>query len=554
MLPRRNGHVDARGVDPSELHPMTARYIPRNVPPPRQAPVPKPQPRKSSISILDAMDDPHLFGQHFRNAKDWKAWKAFLASLFGLPTTPDQLATFQQCTGRTTPPPNGSNEAHLVIGRRGGKSFILATIAVYLAAFRDWRPYLAVGERATVAVVCPDRKQSRVIMRYIRGLLTASPMLRELITGETQERIDLKQRVTIEVMTASFKSSRGYGLACVLLDESAFLPTDEFSAEPDKEIINALKPGMATFPGSMLLCASSPYARKGALWEAYQRHYGKDDSSVLVWQAPTRVMHPRIPQRIIDEAMEADPASARAEYGAQFRTDVESFVLREAVEACISPRIIERLPNPENSYYGFVDSSGGSIDDMTLAIAHYDYEKGSVIIACLRWYKPPFSPEIVVKEFARVLKSYFLSTVTGDRYAGEWPREQFSKFGITYEPSTKSKSELYTDLLPLINSARVQLLDQPKMISQLLSLERKTRSGGRDTIDHPSGGGHHDDEINAVAGAAVLATSKMVDISMGWVSGPDNRDAEDKARAWRVQQLQQHIAYCSGPRSHGYGW
>ena len=70
------------------------------------------------------------------------------------------------------------------------------------------------------------------------------------------------------------------------------------------------------------------------------------------------------------------------------------------------------------------------------------------------------------------------------RYAGAWPREQFSKFGIKYEPSSKTKSELYTDLLPLVNSARIQLLDQPRMISQLLSLERRTGRCGSRRLRH----------------------------------------------------------------------
>jgi hypothetical protein len=53
----------------------------------------------------------------------------------------------------------------------------------------------------------------------------------------------------------------------------------------------AIKPGMATIPGAMLLCASSPHARCGALWEAYRKHYGQDDAPVLVWQAATRDMN-----------------------------------------------------------------------------------------------------------------------------------------------------------------------------------------------------------------------------------------------------------------------
>jgi len=100
---------------------------------------------------------------------------------------------------------------------------------------------------------------------------------------------------------------------------------------------------------------------------------------------------------------------------------------------------------------------------------------------CVREVKPPFSPESLVAEYAALLKTY-------RRYAGESPREQFRKHGIDYLPSDKSKSELYGALLPLLNSRRVDLLDNKRLTSQLLGLERRTARGGRDSIDHaPSG-------------------------------------------------------------------
>jgi hypothetical protein len=73
----------------------------------------------------------------------------------------------------------------------------------------------------------------------------------------------------------------------------------------------------------------------------------------------------------------------------------------------------------------------------------------------------------VVAEFAALLNSFNVTKVVGDRYAGEWPREQFRKHGVAYEPSERPKSALYQDMLPLINSGKVELLDHPRLISQL---------------------------------------------------------------------------------------
>jgi hypothetical protein len=455
------------------------------------------------VTVIDAIHDEELFARWFRDRATWQAWLAFIAALFGVPMTPDQLATFQACTGRTEAPTEAFTEAWLICGRRAGKSFVLALIAVFLACFKSYSEFLGPGERATVMVIATDRRQARVIFRYIRGMISGTPLLADLIERETADTLDLTNGVTIEVGTASYRSTRGYTLAAVLCDEIAFWPTDD-SAEPDYAILDALRPGMSTIPSAMLLCASSPYARRGALWDAYRRYFGKDDSALLVWKAATRTMNPTVPQALIDRAMERDQASAAAEYGAEFRSDIEGFVSREAVEAVISPGVYERAPLSNTRYIAFVDPSGGSADSMTLAIGH---KEGQVaLLDAIRERKPPFSPEAVVKDFADLLKRYRVSKVEGDRYAGEWPREVFKKHGITYDASARPKSDLYRDLLPRLNSGEVDLLDEQRLVAQLCGLERRTSRGGRDSIDHAPGS--HDDVANAVAGCLVGVLGK----------------------------------------------
>ena len=121
-------------------------------------------------------------------------------------------------------------------------------------------------------------------------------------------------------------------------------------------------------------------------------------------------------------------------------------------------------------------------------------------------FKPPFSPEQVVADCADLLKAYRITKVIGDRYAGEWPREQFRNHYITYEASAKPKSDLYRDMLPLINSGELELLDVPAIVTQICNLERRVSRGGRDSIDHPPGS--HDDVANAVAGVMTSAKSR----------------------------------------------
>lgn len=455
------------------------------------------------MNILADLDNPELFAPHFRGgAESWAAWRAFLAALFGLPMDDAMLALYRRHTGRDAPPTAPFIEAALICGRRGGKSRILALIAVYLACFRDYAPFLAPGEVATIPIVAADRRQARTIFRYVMGLIDHVPALAELKSDETAESVTINGNVVLEIHTATYRGVRGYTLAAMLVDEVAFLRSDDTSANPDEEILAAVRPGLSSIPGSMLLIASSPYAKRGALYKAYRQHHGKDGARVLVWVGPTVDMNPTIDPAVIAQAYEDDPARASAEYGAEFRNDIAAFVAREVVDAATVPDRFELPPISSLKYHAFVDPSGGSADSMTLAVAHREKD-GTAILDAVREVKPPFSPETVVQGFVALLKSYGVKKVRGDRYAGEWAREPFRKLGVEYELSEKPKSDLYRDLLPQLNSGRVELLDLPRLGKQLCDLERRTARGGRDSIDHPPGG--HDDLANAAVGVLLMA-------------------------------------------------
>jgi hypothetical protein len=456
---------------------------------------------KKSLTILDAMDDPKLFGPWFRG-KSWGAWRAFLAALFALELSPESADVFVRHTGRQTAPTVPFREAWLCCGRRAGKSLIAAFIAVYLAFFRDYTPHLAPGEVATVMIVAADRKQARVILRYVRGFVREIPMLSKMLSRELKESVEFTNRVVIEVHTASYRTIRGYSCAACINDEIAFWVGDEESAEPAGEIIAAERPALATLPGALLLSLSSPHARRGPLWESFKTYHGQDNASVLFWKASSQAMNSKLDASIVAEAYERDPIAAAAEYGAEFRSDCDSYVSREVVEACLYKGTTE-IPRVEGTrYFGFVDPSGGSVDSMTLGIAHRT-AGARTVLDLLREVRPPFSPEKVTRDFAAILKSYEISEVTGDRYGGEWPRERFRADGITYKPSERNRSEIYVELLPLLNSRRAILLDNGRLVAQLTGLERHASRSGSETVDHAPGG--HDDLANSAAGALVLA-------------------------------------------------
>jgi hypothetical protein len=365
--------------------------------------------------------------------------------------------------------------------------------------------------------------------------MEAARLLRRLATG-IQWTLRLTNHIDVEVRSSDFRRLRGPTYIAVIADESAFW-LSENAANPDLEILNAVRPGLATTSGPLFMI-SSPYARRGELWRTFNKHHGpQGDPLILVARGTSRTFNPTLKQTVVDRALERDPASASAEYLAEFRTDIESFVSVEAVGACVIRGLHERPPIPTQAYSAFADPSGGSSDSFALCIGHFDYSRQIVAVDALREARPPFNPSVVVEEFSRLLKSYGVSRLIGDRYAGQWPVEQFDRHGVRYEQSAKPKSDLFIDLLPLINSHQVHLLDHQKTINQLCGLERKTARSGRDSIDHPPGG--HDDLANAVAGLAVsLIDQPSINYAAWNGSAPDDPDG---LAAWQRLRTQLYL-------------
>jgi hypothetical protein len=174
---------------------------------------------------------------------------------------------------------------------------------------------------------------------------------------------------------------------------------------------------------------------------------------------------------------------------------------------------------------------------MTLCICHA--ADNGVIVDLLAERKPPFSPEIVTSEFATLCKSYTCYSVTGDRYGGEWPREQFRKYGVNYELAEQTKSQLYQALVPLLNSKRIDLLDHAKTVNQLVALERHVGRSGRDLIDHPPG--QHDDLCNSLADACALVHrfGGYDDQYLGFQPEADDQLVED---TWHAERRERYHA------------
>ena len=175
-----------------------------------------------------------------------------------------------------------------------------------------------------------------------------------------------------------------------------------------------------------------------------------------------------------------------------------------------------RAPRHGITCTGFTDPSGGRGDAFTAAIGHR--EGNILVIDALFEKRSPFDSDVAIDEVARLLRSYNVSAVRGDDYAADLTVAAFRRRGIAYRnlklndaegrQGKLSRSEIYLASVALFTAGRVRLPDNPRLVHQLISLERRAaRSSGHDTVDHPAGG--HDDLANAACGCLVALAGQV---------------------------------------------
>jgi hypothetical protein len=476
------------------------------------------------MNIIDAIENEKIFKPLFRDPATWRPWMVFLRALFGLPIEdPADLELFRASTGLAESPKERIRECTAICGRRSGKSFISALVTVFLACFKDWTPWLSRGERGMIFIIAVDRTQARIIKEYVSAILDSTPILRKLVREDLKEEIVLKNRIVIEIKTNSYRSIRGFTCLAAVLEETAFWRSD-LTANPDREVINALRPALGTIPESLLISISTPYSRRGILYDTYKRSFGQAGRT-LVWKAPSLVMNPTLDAELVKDALREDPAAAAAEWECEWRADIESFLPFEALQACVVTDRTEIPPLHGVRYTAFIDPSFGGQDSFTLAIAHGELGGQVRILDLIREFKPGFRPEQAVVELSAVVKAYRCFEVISDRFSRDWVKTEFEKYGVRVKFSPKSVSELYLDFLPLVTSRAVELLDNRRLIGQLGNLERRVRSGGRDLVTHFPG--QHDDIGNAAAGVLCFAGKRFGSVCTTF----EAEEAEERAQA-----------------------
>jgi hypothetical protein len=291
------------------------------------------------------------------------------------------------------------------------------------------------------------------------------------------------------------------------------------SASSDEEVVSAAEKSMAmTVDGGLLILGSSVHRKKGYMYRQYKKLHGNNRAESLCWFAPSRVMNPRLPQRVVDAALADDSVRARAEYLNVWREDSGDFIPMDDLEACTDWGITERPPRREFHCTAYCDmATGRGQDSVALFICHTeansDEDKAMrrmplVVSDLIRERKPRFVLADVIAEWSEQLRNYGINKIYSDGYAFGICADLWARCGITNIKGENDTSDNYLRCLPMLTSRRAKLLDIEVVRTQFAGLQRVVHSG-YESVEHGRAASAHDDVAAAIAGGLVQAAKAM---------------------------------------------
>jgi hypothetical protein len=463
------------------------------------------------VTLTSALTSPDYFGSVFAGESYW-TWKVVAKIIDGLPlSAPREITLFEECTGRPY-----NRQAYravrrliMLVGRRGGKDRFESAVAIWRAALcLNWRQHISAGEGAVVLLIGADKKQAAILRRYCHGLLE-SPRLAAEVVRQTDWLIEFRNGASVEIVANDASLVRGRSAIAVLGTEASHWKVDDASLSSDEEVVTGALPSMAMCPdvaGGLLIMGSSVYRRRGYMYRKYRELHGNSDTDEICWFAPSQVMNPMLTQATIDEALASDRVRMSAEFLNVWREDISDYIPITLLEECTAWGVFERPPQGYGfSYKAHVDiATGLGNSSAALSIGHRDYVKGLQVQDVIREVRPPFVPEVVVKEFAETAKRYGCTTVFADQFAYGLHASLWdgTHTGVRLAEAKYNTAENYLRLLPSLLAKKVLFLDSKVLRSQFASLERHMMSGNK-TIRKAQTASARDDVATAAAGALV---------------------------------------------------
>lgn len=402
----------------------------------------------------------------------------------------------------------------LCLGRRSGKTLLAATWAAYDAVVRDLAAHLRPREPRYIVTVATAQDQARVAYRVIRQFF-ALPALAPLVLRETGEELELATGVVVKCLPCSARSTRGWAISTVILDELAhFVDSDGYQA--GEQVYRALAPAVAQFgPAGRVICLSTPRGQRGVFWRLWQQ--ASDDPTAYRLQAPTWEMNPRIDLAFLEGERRRDPELFAQEYAAEFVAGDGAFLPADAVRAAVldrdrDPDLGQGIPSHPRCHAYRVLALDPAFERDAFALALVcrpggaEGTKGAgdeangprLVVERVAAYDPPVAFAAVLDQVAALARAEGVDEVVTDQFAAAPIVEELSRRGVRCAAvpwTAASKATAFSALKAALLTGRLRLPADERLMRELLALVATPTAAGFAV----AGAGERDDLAHAVA-------------------------------------------------------
>jgi hypothetical protein len=373
-----------------------------------------------------------------------------------------------------------------------------------------------------VLLVANDKDQAEQDLDLAKKIIAANPDLAEELECLTDEIRRKDGKGTMRVLPANNVVGQHGKTA-------AFIGFDEIHGYRDYALLEALAPDPTRYCLTWITSYDTILDAPGVPLHDYKQIgiASTDERMLFSWYSADLCTDPNFAN--LEPELRANPSMASWPEGrayldqqrrrlpsARFRrlhhnlpgAPQGAFFDQAAIERAIvaGRQVIE--PQDEIEYLAACDMSGGSSDDATLAISHWNGSKAVLDLVIDQGEPTPFNPRLAVARFAVVCARYRCREVHGDAYAGETFRRDFSDCGIDYIVEKQTRTDFYEAVEVALNADQIELLDVAKLRRQLLTIVRKGAS-----LDHQAG--QHDDWATSAACALTLVNPNLGGLEPG---------------------------------------
>ena len=403
-------------------------------------------------------------------------------------------------------------------GRRFGKTRAAAAAALHnLLLVPELDGMVANGEKRYALSVANSQAQATIFVQHAAALVKSSPVLRGLLVSESATELVFVGNRVLSAFPCSARSSRGYAASFLCLDEFAHhFDADDAGPAAATRVWASLTPSVAQFGNlGRVVVISTPMGDSGLFSDLYAKARNGEIEQAESFHATTA------DNPLIDGAyLQAQEAALghddfRREFGAEFTGGGAAFLDGDRVRDCVMDWR-ECLPGDGTGWVLGFDAAFAS-DPSAVAVVGRSRRNAESLVCGLtaRWLPPKSRKRIqrsreedteriesVIASVAEVATRYQARVIVDQHLPGVVVSE-FAKHGIhaTVRAWTaESRTQAAQAVRARVYSRRIELPDDPQLITELSRLRTRYRAGSA-TVELPKVGDSHCDVAAALMAA-----------------------------------------------------